>query len=200
MTTNPNNPTDADGNPLFKEVDEKLKPQGVPNYSKNGFPDPENPFDWIEFRRKKYKYFVVEYGRPRFQELDSYAIMWNGHFVNYFENARQQLGRFTDLNSRLLEEYGYQIPIHSYHVKMRKPVEANDDMRVAVRPVSFKSGLVDFEHLMLVNGEVHATGTTIHAVLDMKERQIVYPFPDIVWEIVTRVFKPFEDDGIVLKR
>lgn len=147
----------------------------------------------VTFHRRTENYFVVEYGRPRFNELDSYAIMWNGHYVNYFENARQLLGRYTDLNSVLLAEYGFHIPIHSYHVKMRKPIEANDDMRVAVRPISFKGGLIEFDHLMLVGDEVRATGTVMHAVIDMKERRIVFPFPEIVNEVIQRVFKPFKE-------
>lgn len=151
----------------------------------------QNPYENIAFRRREHKYFVVNYGRPRFSELDSYAIMWNGHFVNYFENARQLLGRHTGLDTRLLEEYGFQIPIHSYTVKMRTVVEANDDMRVAVRPLSFKAGLIEFEHLMLVNGEVRATGTTTHAVINNETRSIEYPFPEIVWDVIKRVFTPF---------
>lgn len=154
----------------------------------------QEPYEMITYHRRSERYFVVEYGPPRFSELDSYAIMWNGHFVNYFENARQQLGRVTGLNSRLLEEYGFQIPIHSYTVKMRKPVEANDVMRVAVRPLQFKGGLLEFEHLMLVNGEVRATGTTNHAVIEMKTRSIVFPVPQLVTEIIARVFKPFKEE------
>ncbi len=151
----------------------------------------ENPFEEITFRRIKERYFVVHYGPPRFNELDSYAIMWNGHFVNYFENARQQLGKMTGLNSRLLEESGFQIPIYGYNVKLRKPVEANDEMRVAVRPLHFKNGLIEFEHFMLVGEEVRAIGNTTHAVIDIKTRSIAYPMPDLVFEIVNRVFLPF---------
>lgn len=151
-------------------------------------------FENITFQRRTEKYFVVEYGRPRFNELDSYGILWNGHFVNYFENARQMLGRHTRLDTVLLEEYGFQIPIHSYHVKMRKAVEANDDIRVAVRPLHFKGGLVEFQELLLVGDEVRATGTVIHAVLDKVERRIVFPFPEIVFQIVNRVFEPFRDE------
>ena len=151
-----------------------------------------DPFEMLTFRRETAKYFVVNYGPPRFSELDSYAIMWNGHFVNYFENARQQLGKNTDLNSRLLEEYGFQIPIHSYQVKLRKPIEANDEMRVAVRPPHFKGGLLEFEHLMMVGTEIRATGTTTHAVIDMKTRSIAFPMPELVFQVVNRVFTPFQ--------
>jgi YbgC/YbaW family acyl-CoA thioester hydrolase len=151
----------------------------------------ENPFEEIGFRRAVEKYFVVHYGPPRFNELDSYAILWNGHFVNYFENARQQLGKATGLNTRLLEEAGFQIPIYGYNVKLRKPVEANDEMRVAVRPLQFKNGLLEFEHMMMVCDEIRALGNTTHAVIDKKTRSIAYPMPDLVFEIVNRVFSPF---------
>lgn len=152
-----------------------------------------DPFELVTFRRETAKYFLVDYGPPRFNELDSYAIMWNGHFVNYFENARQQLAKYTELNTTLLESYGFQVPIHSYQVKLRKPIEANDAMRVAVRPLHFKGGLLEFEHLMMVGAEIRAVGTTTHAVIEMKTRSIAFPMPELVHDVINRVFKPFHE-------
>ena len=151
----------------------------------------ENPFEDVPFRRATERYFVVHYGTPRFNELDPYGVLWNGHFVQYFENARQQLGKFTKLNPRILDQAGFHMFVYGYNVKLRKIIEVNDEMRVAVRPLQFKNGLIEFEHLMLVGDEVRAVGNTTHAVIDKNTRSIAYPMPDLVFEIVNRVFQPF---------
>jgi acyl-CoA thioesterase FadM len=151
------------------------------------------PFQDITFQRRTEKYFVAEIGEPRFNELDSYSMVWNGHYINYFANTLQMFGKYANLSAGLLEECGFQIPLYSYFVKMRNPIFANDEMKVGVRPVSFRKGLIEFSHLILVADEVRVTGNTVHAVVDSKTRSMVYPLPELVHAVVGQIFAHFKD-------
>jgi acyl-CoA thioesterase FadM len=159
----------------------------------NGNGNGSGPFQNISFQRRTEKYFVAEIGVPRVNELDLYSMVWNGHYINYFANTLQMFGKHTNLSAGLLEEYGFQIPLYSYFVKMRNPIFPNDEMRVAVRPVSFRKGLIEFSHLILVADEVRVTGNTIHAVVDSKTRSMVYPLPELVRAVVDQIFAHFKN-------
>lgn len=161
----------------------------MPYYNK------ENPFEMVKFRGREMKYFVVDFGLPRFSEIDAYQIMWNGHYVNYFESSRQYLAAYMNMGTGLFEKYGFQTPIYSYNVQMRNPVTAQEHVRVAVRPMSFRKGMLDLFHVLMANGEVKAVGNIVHAVIEKETRSIPYPIPDVVNEIIGRIFAPFSDDA-----
>lgn len=154
----------------------------------------ENPFERVKFRGQERKYFMVDFGLPRFSEIDGYQVMWNGHYVNYFENSRVYYNDYLKLGTQLFEDYGFQVPVHSYNVQMRNVVVSTDRIRVGVRPMYFKKGLLELFHLLMVGNEVRAQGSIIHAVIMKDTRMIPYPMPPIVNQIIGRIFAPFKED------
>lgn len=154
----------------------------------------ENPFEMIKFRGKEQKYFVVDFGYPRFGEIDGYNVMWNGHYINYFETSRFYYSKYMNLTTKVIEDYGFQVPIYSYNVQMRNPTLQNDRIRVGVRPVSFRKGMLDLFHILLDDKEIKAVGNIIHAVIDKDTRTIPFPVPDVVNEIVGKFFAPFAEE------
>lgn len=154
----------------------------------------KEPFEKIKFRNQVNRYFMVDFGLPRFSEIDSYQVLWNGHYINYFETARQYYGRHMNLGTAAFERYGFQIPVYSYNVNMRSAVMAGQNIRVGVRPVSFKKGLIDLFHVLLADDEIKAVGHIVHAVVETTTKSIPYPMPPIVTEIVGQFFAPFMDE------
>ena len=156
--------------------------------------DPNNPFETIRFRNQSHRYFMVDFGLPRFSEIDSYDVLWNGHYINYFETARLYYGKFMQIGTDAFERHGFQIPVYSYNVNMRNAVVAGQSIRVGVRPVSFKKGLIDLFHVLIADGEIKAVGHIVHAVIETKTRSIPYPMPPIVVNIVGQFFAPFIEE------
>lgn len=154
----------------------------------------QNPYEKIKFRGQEMTYFLVDFGMPRFSEIDAYQIMWNGHYINYFETSRQYFTAHLKMGTGLFEKYGFQTPIYSYSVQMRKPVTAEEHLRVGVRPMSFKKGMLDLFHVMIGDGEIKAVGNIVHAVIEKETRSIPYPMPEIVNQIMGRIFAPFESE------
>jgi len=46
----------------------------------------------------------------------------------------------------------------------------------------------------MVGNEIKAVGNIIHAVIEKDTRSIPYPIPDLVTNIVAKVFKPFTEE------
>ena len=56
---------------------------------------PDNPSRSRAIRRSVPRPFIEEKTslRVRFNEVDTLHIVWHGHYVNYFEEARRAFGR-----------------------------------------------------------------------------------------------------------
>ena len=55
----------------------------------------------------------------RFAECDPYGVVWHGHYVLYFEHAREALtGRFGFTAARALE-MGYRVPVTRMELRFR---------------------------------------------------------------------------------
>ena len=148
-------------------------------------------FEMIKFRGGTEKYFVVDFGYPRPSEIDFYQVMWNGHYINYFETSRLYFCKHIEMTTEVFDRYGIQVPVYSYNVQMRNAVLANQKIRVAVRPVSFKKGLLELFHVLIADDEIKAVGTIIHAVIETKTRAIPSPMPEVVNNIIEKMFEPF---------
>ena len=154
-------------------------------------------FDFAEFNREKSKCFIVNYGSPRFSEVDRYKMLWNGHIINYFEDATETM--FSNLvqkkiTSALHEEKGVLVAICDYTVKMRSPVAAKDNMSVVLRPLSFKYGIVEFEQALMVEGKVKFYGKINYILVDAKTMTRLYPVPEYVKKEMDNMFAVFNSD------
>ena len=134
----------------------------------------------ISFRGKEKNYVVVDLGFPRFSEVDFYQVVWNGHYVNYFETARLELCRSFDVELSKISEWGCYLPVHNYEVNVTRPVFLKDRMHVAARLDGFSQGILDFSHLLLVDGRIRAHGKVKHVLVDSKTLEILSEPPELV--------------------
>jgi YbgC/YbaW family acyl-CoA thioester hydrolase len=146
-------------------------------------------FKKIKFRGKMENYFLYKVGLPRFNELDSYGVVWNGHFVNYFETARLDLCRHYGFDMKLLSDNGCYLPVYSYSLNIRKPVFARDEMVVAVRPSALEENVMDFSHLLLVNDDIRAYGTVRHVAMSKETGSLFMTLP----EHLINILKPLQE-------
>ena len=142
-------------------------------------------FETIKFRGKSHKYFIHEIGLPRFNELDSYSVVWNGHYVNYFETARLALCKYYGFDMKILSDLGLYLPVSSYSLNIRNPVFAQDRISVAVTPLTLEeSSVMDFFHLLIVDKDIRAYGTVRHAAMSKESGSIFLKLPDEILEVL----------------
>ena len=158
-------------------------------------------FDLIKTNRLNAVHFIVNYGVPRFSEIDRYNILLNSQIINYFEDATgifmSSLIKDGVIDS--LQEKGVSVAIYDYAVKMRSPIRPKDEMSIALRPTSFKFGLLEFEQSLMVNGKVKAHGRINHVLVEAKTMARVYPIPDFIQKEIDNVFRVFKEQEVYVR-
>ncbi len=148
----------------------------------------EEKFKLINFRGKTHRYFIYHVGHPRFNEIDAYGVVWNGHYVNYFENARHALCRHYNFDMAVLAKLGFYLPVYKYQVSIRKPLRSDDFITVAVRLSSSQTNQSEFTHLLMSKNNIHAYGQVEHALTDHSGQIVLQP-PDHIIKYLDQIAK-----------
>lgn len=70
--------------------------------------------------------------RVAFGQVDSYGILWHGHALSYFEQARADLVRLFDLPAAKLLQAGLAVPMVDLQVQYRSPARDDDQLDVQI--------------------------------------------------------------------
>ena len=82
--------------------------------------------------------------RVRFQEVDSMQIVWHGHYVTYFEDARRGFGRRYGLDYPVFLENRIGAPVVALRVDFLSPARANDMLDVEARLYKSEGAQLEF--------------------------------------------------------
>jgi len=124
----------------------------------------------------------------RFPEVDSYGIVWHGHYVQYFEVARNALCAAFGLTPADALAHGYKVPITKVSVDLKKPARLDDRLAVSARLETSETAKIAmrYEIRREATGELLAAGATEQVVLD-PSGQLLLTFPAPVRTLVARV-------------
>ncbi len=124
----------------------------------------------------------------RFPEVDSYGVVWHGHYVQYFEVARNALCAAFGLTPADALAHGYKVPITSVAMDLRRPARLDDRLVVSARlaPPETAKLAMTYEIRREGTGELLASGATEQVVLD-PAGQLLLTFPAAVRTLVERV-------------
>ena len=103
--------------------------------------------------------------RVRFHEVDSMRIVWHGHYVTYFEDARRAFGRRYGLDYPVFLENDIGAPIVSLWVDFLAPAMANDVLDVEARLYKSDGARLEFNYQVKRSetGVLLATGGSTQA-------------------------------------
>jgi acyl-CoA thioester hydrolase len=103
----------------------------------------------------------------RFPEVDSYGVVWHGHYVQYLEVARNALCAAFGLTPKDALAHGYKVPITRVALSLKRPARLDDRLEVsAVLLVAETAKLaMTYEIRRLPERTLLATGETEQVVL-----------------------------------
>ena len=103
----------------------------------------------------------------RFPEVDSYGVVWHGHYVLYFEVARNALCAAFGLTPADALAHGYKVPITRVEMDLKRPAKLDDRLEVtAVLSASETAKLaMTYEIRRLPERTLLATGVIVGAVV-----------------------------------
>jgi acyl-CoA thioester hydrolase len=77
-----------------------------------------------------------------FHDIDVMSMVWHGHYVKYFEEARSALLDKIGYNYREMRESGYIWPIIDMRIKYIKPIRLGGHIRVRALLAEYENRLM----------------------------------------------------------
>lgn len=132
----------------------------------------------------------------RFPEVDSYGVVWHGHYVLYFEVARNALCAAFGLTPAEALAHGYKVPITKVEMNLKRPATLDDRLEVSavLVPAETAKLVMAYEIRRLPERTLLATGSTEQVILD-PSGQLLLTFPAPVKTLVARILAFQHDDS-----
>lgn len=120
---------------------------------------------------------------PAFHDLDPMEIVWHGHYVKYLELARCALLSKFDYDYPQMRDSGYAWPIVDMRLKYVRPVVFGQKLRVCAEIVEWENRLkIEYRVCDAETGEKLNQAYTIQVAVDMRNREMQYVSPAVLWE------------------
>jgi acyl-CoA thioester hydrolase len=131
----------------------------------------------------------------RFNEIDLYHVVWNGHYLGYLELARQKLLDEYRLDYATLLGMGFLIPLSHVEVDFKKAIRYSDK-QVEVC-VSLNDSLVprfQFDYVIrsLDRKTVFCTGRTDHVLVENHNWNLRMTYPEALRQWRSEMFSTVE--------
>jgi len=101
--------------------------------------------------------------RVRYAETDKMGIVYNGNYLTYFEVARVESMRQTNLPYPEFEKAGYQLPLIESHVNYKSSAFF-DDLLIVEAIINFEmKPVLKIDYNIFRDNTTIATGYTVHS-------------------------------------
>jgi acyl-CoA thioester hydrolase len=109
--------------------------------------------------------------RVIYGDTDQMGVVYYANYLRYFEAARNEFIRAKGLRYRDFEaQHRLLLPVVEAHVSYRTPARYDDVLAVEIWLAEARRASARFEYRILRDGEVVATGHTVHACVDLDGR------------------------------
>ena len=119
--------------------------------------------------------------RVRFQEVDSLRVVWHGHYLSYFEDARVALGKAYGIGYHDLMAEGLTAPIVHASCDFFAPARFDDELEVVARLYERPSAKLEFyyEVWRRADSTLLAAGETVQVFAD-HEGALILTMPEFM--------------------
>lgn len=116
--------------------------------------------------------------RVRFQEADPLRVVWHGHYVAYFEEARRAFGRRYGIDYEDFMREHIAVPVVQLQIGYFAPANWSDELEITARLFQTEAARLEFEYEVRRVGEtlVLARGSTVQVFTTPEgELSLVWP-------------------------
>ncbi len=118
-----------------------------------------------------------------FYDLDPMQIVWHGHYVKYFEEARCALLDKIDYNYDQMDLSGFHWPIIDLRVKYVSSAKFKQKIRIIASLVEFENRIkIEYKVEDVNNTQVLTKGYSIQAAVDIATQEMQFVSPPILLE------------------
>lgn len=121
--------------------------------------------------------------RPAFFDVDPMAVVWHGHYVRYFELARQALMERFGYSYLEMRDSGFMWPVVDLRLKYVKSAVLGQRLIVRAEITEWENRLkVDYRITDAATGDKLTVGHTIQVAVAMNTNELQYVCPPVLWE------------------
>jgi acyl-CoA thioester hydrolase len=109
--------------------------------------------------------------RVIYGDTDQMGVVYYANYLRYFEAGRNEFIRARGLRYRDFEDrFGLRLPVVEAQVSYRVPARYDDLITVETSLAEVRRASARFGYRIVRDGEVVATGHTLHACVDLEGR------------------------------
>ena len=125
-----------------------------------------------------------------FFDVDMMEIVWHGHYVKYFEQARCALLDRLEHGYPQMRESGYAWPVIDMQLRYVRGAEFGQTINVPASLVEWENRFkVNYLITDLVSGERLTRATTVQVAVEIATREMQLASPKIFTDAVERALK-----------
>ena len=117
--------------------------------------------------------------KVRFCEVDLYQVVWHGHYLSWFEVARNELASRFGLDTMQLKEVGLMAPVIDLSCKFKLPARYDDEVMIKTTMQRSETAKLIFHYTVMRDTEILAEGNTTHVITDL-QGTMLYKVPPAV--------------------
>lgn len=102
----------------------------------------------------------------RFADCDPMGVLWHGKYLDYFGEARDQLGRSLGFDLALLVDRGWFAPVVRFQVRNLAPARPLQSVRVTARLYPTDRARIYHRYAMEADGHCLADGESEQVLTD----------------------------------
>ena len=115
----------------------------------------------------------------RFHEVDPMGVVWHGHYVDYFEDGRCELGKKFGLTYEDFYREGFKAPVVNLDIEYKQPLFLGETFQIETNLIWTESVRFDYHYIIRreSDGQIIAEGRTVQLVLD-KDNNLLMVWPE----------------------
>jgi acyl-CoA thioester hydrolase len=126
-----------------------------------------------------------------FHDVDLAAVVWHGHYLKYFENARWALMDSIGFGRDAMCASGFGWPIVGLHVKYVHAARVGDRLRVRASLTEWRNRLVmNYLVVNALSGERVARAQTAQAAVEFPSGVLQFVTPPILLDRISAALPP----------
>jgi acyl-CoA thioester hydrolase len=123
-----------------------------------------------------------------FHDVDVMGVVWHGHYIKYFEQARTALLQKIGFDYPQMSELGYVWPVVECYVKYLRPIRYSQRIKVDVQLVEYENRLrMAYVITDMNTGEKLTKGETTQVAIDIKTKELQFVSPRAFIDMVEQV-------------
>ncbi len=115
----------------------------------------------------------------KFSEVDSLHVVWHGHYVRYFEDAREAFGKKFGFGYLDIYKNGFAVPLIDLQVNFKRILEYGDTAVIEIKFITSPAAKIIFEYTIksLLHGYVACIGKSTQVFVNPVSKELCITTP-----------------------